>query len=122
MTTTITKTERHTLKKEMTIARILKNDTYTDESSLVVALKKALRKMSVSDLSNLEVIILCKVGGAMVHAAEVTKRDRKEGFQPDGSWVDFTTYHAPKGLHPATCSGCTSNSSKHGKEVGHENL
>ena len=64
MTTTLTKYERHTLKKEMTITRILKNDTYMDDAGLMDNLRKALRKMSVSDLGNLEVIINCKVGSS----------------------------------------------------------
>ena len=52
-----TKNDRHILKKEMTIARVLKNSVYMDDSGLFASLRKALRKMSVSDLSNLETLI-----------------------------------------------------------------
>lgn len=56
----MTKNEKKAMAKEMTIARILKNNTYSDDSGLFVMLRKALRKMSYADLQALEIIIGCK--------------------------------------------------------------
>jgi hypothetical protein len=44
---------------------ILKNNVYQPDSGLVRNLKKALTKLSYSDLSNLRSVILCKVDDAL---------------------------------------------------------
>ncbi len=59
--------------KEEAIAMILANDTYTPDSGLILRLTKCLSKMSLSDLSNLNLILMCRNGESLKAWGDVAR-------------------------------------------------
>jgi hypothetical protein len=59
--------------KGLVIEKILSNSVYMPDSRVVVGLRKALSKMSKSDLTNLDLVISFKKGDAVEQSRETDR-------------------------------------------------
>lgn len=60
----LTAAEKHILEKEMALSLILKNSVYMEDSGMISDLRRALGKLSVCHLKNLELIVSIKTQDA----------------------------------------------------------